>query len=308
MKSRGRRKEKGEAKGKEEPFFTPMAEKKHHKQSYKSTVYLFPVVEHKRISIQNRHRENLVGILHETGSHELDRIPMSTLAFAFEREGMSAFRFDFAGNGESEGSFQYANYRREAEDLSAVVEHFQKDQRLIAALIGHSKRGNAVLLYASRYHDVHKIVNIAGRFNLSRGIEGRLGQDFLEKIKQYGFIDVKNRKGKTEYRVTKESLIDRLATDTRAACETIPQCCRVLTVHGTLDEFVPVEDAVEFAKYIKNHNLRIVEGADHEYTKHQSDLASIVLSFVKTGLNQDKTVSKPLSSCSRPKKCIDSCL
>ncbi|KAL6534015.1 hypothetical protein OROHE_013848 [Orobanche hederae] len=292
-----------------------MAEKKHHKQPYKSKV-----VEHKRISIQNRHGENLVGILHETGSRELviichgfrsskhsqDRIPMSTLAFAFEREGMSAFRFDFAGNGESEGSFQYANYRREAEDLRAVVEHFQKDQRLIAALIGHSKGGNAVLLYASRYHDIHKIVNIAGRFNLSRGIEGRLGKDFLEEIEQYGYIDVKNRKGKTEYRVTKESLIDRLATDTRAACETIPQCCRVLTVHGTLDEFVPVEDAIEFAEYIKNHNLRIVEGADHEYTKHQSDLASIVLSFVKTGLNQDKP--KPLSSCCRPKKCINSCL
>ncbi|KAL6556679.1 hypothetical protein OROGR_005967 [Orobanche gracilis] len=299
-----------------------MAEEKHHNQPYKSTV-----VEHKRLSIRNSHGENLVGILHETGSLELviichgfrsskDRIPMLTLAFALEREGISAFRFDFAGNGESGGSFQYANYRREAEDLRAVVEHFQKDQRFIAALIGHSKEslvpldgmltgGNAVLLYASRYHDIHKIVNIAGRFNLSRGIEGRLGKDFLEEIEKYGFIDVKNRKGKTEYQVSKESLIDRLATDTCAACETIPQYCRVLTVHGTLDEFVPVEDAVEFAKYIKNHNLRIVEGADHEYTKHQSELASIVLSFVKTGLYQDK-LPKPLSSCCKPKRCIDS--
>ncbi|KAL3650746.1 hypothetical protein CASFOL_007149 [Castilleja foliolosa] len=268
-----------------------MSEKQQN-QTYKSSV-----VEHTRVSIQNSHGENLVGILHETGSHEIviichgfrstkDRIPLITLAFAFEREGISAFRFDFAGNGESEGSFQYGNYRREADDLRAVVEYIQKEQRLIVALIGHSKGGNAVLLYASRYSDIHTIVNIAGRFDLRRGIEGRLGKDFQEKIEQYGFIDVKNRKGKVEYRVTKESLTDRLTTDTRYACQTIPQSCRVLTVHGTVDEFVPVEDAIEFGKHIPNHNLRIVEGADHEYTRHQSELISIVLSFVKT----DKSV------------------
>lgn len=55
---------------------------------------------------------------------------------------------------------------------------------------------NAVLMYASKYDDVQPIVNIAGRFNLRRGIEGRLGKDFEEKMEQYGFIDVKNRRGK----------------------------------------------------------------------------------------------------------------
>ncbi|KAL2237097.1 mycophenolic acid acyl-glucuronide esterase, mitochondrial [Sesamum indicum] len=260
--------------------------------------YNSTVAQHNRLFIENSHGEKLVGILHETGSTELvvichgfrsskDRIPMVNLAFAFEREGISAFRFDFAGNGESEGSFQYGNYRREAEDLRSVVEHFQAEQRLIVALIGHSKGGNAVLMYASRYKDIHTIVNIAGRFNLRRGIEGRLGKDFQEKIERCGFIDVKNRRGKTEYRVTKESLMDRLATDTRSASQTIPLSCRVLTIHGTLDEFVPVEDAHNFAKYIPNHKLCIVEGADHEYTKHQSELASTVLNFVKTGLRKD---------------------
>ncbi|KAI3468123.1 hypothetical protein Pfo_024786 [Paulownia fortunei] len=314
-----------------------MSEKQEH-QPYKSAVHLLPVVEHKRVSIQNSHGEKLVGILHETGSRELviichgfrsskDRIPMVNLAFAFEREEISAFRFDFAGNGESEGSFQYGNYYREAEDLRAVVEHFHGEQRFVVAVIGHSKGGNAVLIYASRYNDVQTIVNIAGRFNLKRGIEGRLGKDFREKIEQYGFIDVKNRRGKsvicvhlhiwisycsivlprkTEYRVTKESLMDRLATDTRAACQTIPLSCRVLTVHGTVDEFVPVEDAIEFAKHIPNHNLCIVEGADHECTKHQSELASIVLNFVKTGLHKDMSVPKPLSFCCKNKKNIDS--
>ncbi|GER50605.1 alpha/beta-Hydrolases superfamily protein [Striga asiatica] len=229
---------------------------------------------------------------------------MVSLAFSFEREGISVFRFDFAGNGESEGSFQYGNYRREADDLRSVVEHFQKEHRHVVALVGHSKGGNAVLLYASMYNDVCTIVNISGRFDLRRGIEGRLGQDFREKIEQKGFIDVKNRKGKIEYRVTKESLMDRLTTDTLAACRTIPQSCRVLTVHGTVDEFVQVEDAIEFDKHIPNHSLYIVKGADHEYTKHQTELTSHVVIFVKAGMHVN--VPETVSSCCGSKKCVNS--
>lgn len=43
------------------------------------------------------------------------------------------------GVSESEGSFQYGNYRREADDLRAIVEHFHEAVRFIAAIIGHSK-------------------------------------------------------------------------------------------------------------------------------------------------------------------------
>lgn len=79
---------------------------------------------------------------------------------------------------------------------------------------------------------------------------------------------------------------------------------RVLTIHGTLDEMVPVEDAAEFAKHILNHCLRIIVGADHEFTRHQSELGSIVLRFVSTGKNE--VSSDSCSSCCRNKLFIDS--
>jgi solute carrier family 25 (adenine nucleotide translocator) protein 4/5/6/31 len=55
--------------------------------------------------------------------------------------------------------------------------------------------GNAVLLYASAYHDVTTIVNISGRFALEQGIDGRLGKNFMQRIKKDGYIDVSNKKG-----------------------------------------------------------------------------------------------------------------
>ncbi|TYK20090.1 Alpha/beta-Hydrolases superfamily protein isoform 1 [Cucumis melo var. makuwa] len=241
----------------------------------------------RRVVIQNNHGEKLVGILHDTGSDELvivchgfrsskERIPMVNLATAFEKERISAFRFDFAGNGESEGSFQYGNYRRETGDLRSVVQYFHGKEHTVTAIIGHSKGGNVVLLYASKYRDIHTVVNISGRFNLDKGIEGRLG--------------------KFEYRVTEESLMDRLTTEVRAACLAIQGDCRVLTVHGSMDKIVPAVDALEFSKSIANHDLCIMEGADHDYTSHQDELALVVVNFVKTNLHLHKDKSE-LQQC-----------
>lgn len=52
-----------------------------------------------------------------------------------------------------------------------------------------------MVLYAAKHNDINTVVNISGRFDLERGIEGRLGKDFLQRMKQDGFIDVKNKRG-----------------------------------------------------------------------------------------------------------------
>jgi alpha/beta superfamily hydrolase len=116
-----------------------------------------------------KRREELCILCH--GFQSSKELPaLVTIAAAVVQEaGMSSFRFDFTGNGESGGEFAYGNYWREVEDLRAVVEFWRARGRRIVALIGHSKGGNAVLLYASKYQDVGIIVNISGRFDLRRG-------------------------------------------------------------------------------------------------------------------------------------------
>ncbi|KAL9339166.1 hypothetical protein Peur_068181 [Populus x canadensis] len=257
-----------------------------------------PVVEQQKVIISNKHGEKLVGLLHDTGSNEIVILchgfrstkgndTMVNLAKALEKEGTSSFRFDFAGNGESEGSFAYGSYWREADDLRSVMEHFRGASRAISAILGHSKGGDVVLLYASKYQDITTVFNVSGRYDLKRGIEERIGKDFMEKIKQDGFINVKNRTGSVIYRVTEESLMDRLNTDIHKACLVINKDCRVFTIHGSADEIIPVEDALEFAKIIPNHSLHIIEGANHSYTSHQTELAAVVLKLMKATLQQD---------------------
>ncbi|KAL0410481.1 UNVERIFIED_CONTAM: hypothetical protein Slati_3637800 [Sesamum latifolium] len=188
-----------------------------------------------KVTILNKRGEKLSGVLHETGSEKIvvlchgfrsskDNTMMVNLAAALENEGISAFRFDFSGNGESEGPFHYGNYSGETEDLRSVIEYFSGVNRSTVAVLGHSKGGNIVLLYASKYGDIGAVVNVCGRYDPKKGIEERLGKDFLETIKKEGHIDVKTRSG--DYRVTEESLMERLNTNMHEACLSIDERCR----------------------------------------------------------------------------------
>lgn len=55
--------------------------------------------------------------------------------------------------------------------------------------------GDVVLVYASKYHDIHTVVNVSGRYDMRRGIVERLGAEFMQRIKESGFVDVKNKDG-----------------------------------------------------------------------------------------------------------------
>lgn len=56
---------------------------------------------------------------------------------------------------------------------------------------------------------------------------------------------------------------------------------RVLTVHGTADVDVVLEEAYEIGKCIEDHQLQIVQGADHTYFSRLDELAAAVVTFAK---------------------------
>ena len=66
---------------------------------------------------------------------------------------------------------------------------------------------------------------------------------------------------------------------------------RVLTIHGSSDKIIPVQDAHEFAKIIPNHKLHIIDGADHAYNNHQDELSSVLTSFIKETIDRNKSTA-----------------
>ncbi|GJS39445.1 alpha/beta hydrolases superfamily protein [Tanacetum coccineum] len=83
------------------------------------------------------------------------------------------------------------------------------------------------------------------------------------------------------YRVTEDSLMERLNTNMHEACLQIDKDCRVFTIHGSDDTIVRAKEALEFVEIIPNHKLHVVKGANHGFSKHQDELISVVFVFHK---------------------------
>lgn len=112
-------------------------------------------------------------------------------------------------------------------------------------------------------------------------MEKRLrGKKGLQKLRDEGVLDIYSRSGKFEFRVTKSDLDERLATDMHKACLQIPKHCRVLNIHGSVDETVETEDVYEFGKRIQCSTVHVIDGADHNFSSKQDELAKLVEDFV----------------------------
>lgn len=203
---------------------------------------------------------------------------MINIAMALADHGITGFRFDFSGNGESEGSFN-STFTSEVDDVRSVVKYFTEAKRTTIAVIGHSKGAKVALLYASKYHDIHAVVSISSLYDNVAAVEKWVGKDFRERIENDGYIEMVQKNG--SYRISQEALKELLDVKMDEIGPSIDNKCKVLTVHGSADEANPVEDAYKFPNVIANHRLEIIQGADHNYSSHQNQLVSVVLSFIK---------------------------
>ncbi|RUP44655.1 Alpha/Beta hydrolase protein [Jimgerdemannia flammicorona] len=205
----------------------------------------------------------------------------------------SVLVFDFQGNGSSTGTTNYGNYEDEVHALHHVVLHTRSLGYRVVGIAGHSKGAADVLLYASQYGDVPLVVNIAARYDHTQAPIDRFTADQRRELEEkgsfvwltYGWDVVR------EYVVRKEDLERRTTMDMSGVARIDRTRTRVLTVHGSADEIVPVKDAYAFEGMlneggpdgkVKCHELVIVEGAGHSFVsaEEQEGLAKAMGEFV----------------------------
>ncbi len=194
-------------------------------------------------------------------------------------------RFDFHGCGESTGrdEWDYGGYEDEAkDDLRSVVEHLRHEKKnyFIRALIGHSRAGTTVLLYALYYDDIPIIVNVAGRYRLERGITERFSKAQLDELEKTGsFVVHSSNQG--DFRITKEGIERRKSLDIDQI-KKIRQA-KVLNIWGDEDDVIPGDDIYLFHEQLKDTKkteMIIVPDADHCFTGKEKELIHIIQSWI----------------------------
>lgn len=154
-------------------------------------------------------------------------------------------------------------------------------------IIGHSFGGKLTLIYALKY-EVNKIMLLASPYKVKikkPSLKVRLLKKAATIPGLNGVAEkMKNHLGSTDYKNAspqmKEILVKHINTDLTDQLKNIK--CPTFIIWGTNDEAVPVSDAYELEKLIKDSGLAIYEGCTHyAYLERLGQTNAIIESFMK---------------------------
>ena len=128
--------------------------------------------------IRNKVGEKIDYTFHDAGSDRVvvighgvtgnkDRPLVLALAEGLSAAGISALRFSFSGNGDSEGSFLDSNITKELSDLDAVISFVEGlGKKVVYA--GHSMGGAVGVSVASQDDRITGLISLAGMVNTKK--------------------------------------------------------------------------------------------------------------------------------------------
>jgi putative redox protein len=191
--------------------------------------------------------------------------------------GFMTLRFDFSGNGQSQGAFEQSTWSKQILEMESAVSLMQEKGARWIGLAGHSLGAAIALLVARRTKAVSALCRVAGR------VSGTLPMHFLQPsqqqiLAQTGEVEFTSR-GR-QLTLNKDFFDDARRYDLTAATRalTIP----MLVVHGDRDEIIPVAEA----RLAKSANpgqveLSIVAGGDHMLARpdHQRQVSRAVVAW-----------------------------
>jgi alpha-beta hydrolase superfamily lysophospholipase len=226
----------------------------------------------------------LAGVWHEAGS---EGAPAAVISHGFAGSkdsekwkrvceglaaaGISAFRFDHSGIGESEGKFEDIALTGRAAELVAAAKFIAgRFGACGIALIGSSFGGLTALAAADAARPFCSVI-CATPFNFD--FFPRLGPEY-------------SRDG--DYINLGDGTRVKRALETDAAGHDIPAMCarasRLLVCHGSDDELIPCEHAERIhARAGEPKKIEIIPGADHAFTRpeHREIFLSLCLDWIK---------------------------
>lgn len=196
--------------------------------------------------------------------------------------GFLVLRFDFSGNGESEGKFEEATYTKEMGDLDKAITLLTENGVSSLGVMGHSMGAAVSILQSSKDGRVKSLCTIAGHCSTA-GIKDIFLPQILERIEENGKEDVQLF-GKT-FTITKAFIDDAQAHDIKKALAAFdrPYCA----IHGEDDDIIEAEKARSlYAWATGEKEIHIIKNADHMFSNEKSlkEVETLVVNWFKKTL------------------------
>jgi len=199
-------------------------------------------------------------------------------------KGISTFRFDFSGHGESDGTIAELTVSKGVEEVKAALDQVALtmgvDHSRIG-LLGGSFGGNAMLLYAARFGGITAMALKSPISNYQEVRDLQLGAEALRLWKEQGWIQLPGG-----IRSNYEFYEDAGRINTYEEARHIR--CPVLIVQGDRDEDIPMRHAEALLAALgPSARLSVIAGADHGYSnpQHFEQMISLLVDFVVQGFS-----------------------
>ncbi len=215
--------------------------------------------------IRNEHGERLDYAFHEGSGDRIvvighgvtgnkDRPALIALAEGLAAAGISALRFSFSGNGESEGAFTESTITKEVADLGKVIDTLSEYK---VCYVGHSMGGAVGVLRASMDERIEALVSLAGMVHTKAFAE----REFGDAIPDEGFM------WDDPDCPLSQAYMDDVATIDSVAEHASKFAVPWLLVHGTEDDIVPIEDSHDILQFA-NEETELLElpSVDHVFS------------------------------------------
>lgn len=232
--------------------------------------------------IRNAHNEKLDWTYHEGKDDRIvvighgvtgnkDRPALIALAKGLADVGISALRFSFSGNGDSDGKFIDSTITKEVADLGSVLDVLT-DRKI--CYVGHSMGGAVGVLRAANDERIEVLVSLAGMVHTN---------DFADRE----FGDVTPDEGfmwdEPDCPLSK-LYMDDMVTINSVAKHASKFWGPWLLVHGSEDDIVPIQDSIDILQFANEPTeLLELEGADHVFS---GDSTEIMVENVVSWINQ----------------------
>ncbi|MCE2400008.1 alpha/beta fold hydrolase [Candidatus Poribacteria bacterium] len=200
-----------------------------------------------------------------------DRPALIALAEGLADAGISALRFSFSGNGESEGAFTDSNITKEVADLGSIIDALD-DYKV--CYIGHSMGGAVGVLRAATDERIEVLVSLAGMVHTKAFADREFGDVTPDKGFMWDEPDCP----------LSQAYMDDMAAIDSVAKQASKFGGPWLLVHGSEDDIVPIQDSIDVLQFA-NEPTKLLDlpGADHVFS---GDSTAIMVEKVVTWISQ----------------------
>lgn len=204
-----------------------------------------------------------------------DRPVVAGLAEALQKSGIASIKFSFAGNGESQGRFVDCTLSKEVNDLGAVLDVLEEHGRVIA-YAGHSLGGAAGVMRAAKDPRIKVLISLAGMVDCHQFAQREFGEETPDEGCMWEEESCPLSSTFMNDMAAVGSIVDL------GSAIKVPW----LLLHGTEDDVVPMQDSIDIeAKAVCEHEVIIIEGADHSFTGHMPQMTEKAVSWVQKYLH-----------------------